>query len=200
MHGHLEKWPCCCKSHTLEENRVQKRARTRVQKRAKTRVQKRPPSQLAGNVGRMSADVGGGQKTHMGTHVGRMSAVLSQARSCSSKHTLQAPNVGGMSAGADVNVAHFQGLQRFHSRARINGSSKILRAPSQASRPAVTMDAAATQTCFLCGEDYSQDAAGRSWARKFECRRVKHTAALPGHVKLQNMFLQTHDPLSECLQ
>ena len=44
VHGHLEKWPCCCKSHTLEQNRVQKRAKTRVQKRAKTRVQKRPPS------------------------------------------------------------------------------------------------------------------------------------------------------------
>ena len=37
-------WPCCCKSHALEQNRVQKRAKTRVQKRAKTRVQKRPPS------------------------------------------------------------------------------------------------------------------------------------------------------------
>ena len=36
VHGHLEKRPCCCKSHTLEQNRVQKRA--------KTRVQKRPPS------------------------------------------------------------------------------------------------------------------------------------------------------------
>ena len=48
MHGHLEKWPCCCKSHTLEENRVQKRAKTRVQKRAKTRVQKRPPSPHSG--------------------------------------------------------------------------------------------------------------------------------------------------------
>ena len=39
-----KKWPCCCKSHTLEQNRVQKRAKTRVQKRAKTRVQQRPDS------------------------------------------------------------------------------------------------------------------------------------------------------------
>ena len=48
MRGRLEKWPCCCKSRTLEQNRVQKRAKTRVQKRAKTRVQKRPPSPVLG--------------------------------------------------------------------------------------------------------------------------------------------------------
>ena len=33
VHGHLEKWPCRCKSHTFEQNRAQKRAKTRVQKR-----------------------------------------------------------------------------------------------------------------------------------------------------------------------
>ena len=126
---------------------------------------------LAGNVGRMSADVGG-KKTHTGTRVGRMSAVMLQASSCSINRTLQKTNVGGTSAGADINFAHFQGLQCY-TRARHNGSSKILLAPSQASRLAVTMDAAATQTCFLCGEDHSQDAAGRSWGRKFECRQCQ---------------------------